>query len=62
MDGQELSKARLSEDTLSQLEAGLLGLENRYTPDIIVNSAYQDGGQVLFNIRLALSSKLSLMI
>ena len=61
VDGPELSRTPSLEETLSRLEAQVLGLENHCAPDIILNSAYQDGGQVYCSILgLALSSKLSL--
>ena len=61
VDGPELSRTTSLEDMLSRLEARLLGLENHCAPDIILNPAYQDGGQVHCSILgLVLSSKLSL--
>jgi hypothetical protein len=61
VDGPELSRTTLMEDTLSRLEDRLLGLEDHCALDIMLNSAYQDERQVYRSTSgLALSSKLSL--
>ena len=58
VDGPELSRTTLMEDTLSRLEARLLGLEDHCTLDRMVNSAYQHRGQVYRSTsELGLSSK-----
>ena len=45
-DEPELSMTASLEDTLSRLEAQLLGLENHWAPDLIFNPTHQHGEQV----------------
>jgi hypothetical protein len=46
VDGPELSRKTLLDETLSRLEAQLLWSENHCAPDIVLNAAHQHGGQV----------------
>ena len=41
-----MSRTTLLDETLSRLEAQLLGLENHCAPDIVLNAVHQHGGQV----------------
>jgi hypothetical protein len=49
MNGPERSRTALLEDTASQREARLLGLEDHSALDIILNAAHQHGGQVYWH-------------